>query len=177
MKRTDLIIVGSILIAGFIAIFLPNTKSFDHVIGPKELLYEANKEGRYISTDEVAQAVIEKDLSFILIDLRAAEEYAKYTIEGAINIPFENIFDDANLDYFNQDVYTTVLFSNGSTLADQAWLRLRSYDYQGNKVMKGGMNEWYKTIINPQEPGPNESGEADDLYLFRKGASFYFTGA
>lgn len=176
MKRTDLIIIGLLLVTGFISIFLPDTRKFDHVIGAKELLYEANKEGRYISTDDVAQAVIEKDLSYILVDLRSPEEYAEFTIEGAINIPFSKIFDDANIDYFNQDVYTTVLFSNGSTLADQTWLRLRSYDYQGNKVMKGGLNEWYKTIINPQEPGANESGEAFDLYLFRKGASVYFTG-
>ncbi len=177
MKRREIIIVGILLMLGFVAMFLPNTEPFKHVISEKKLLYEANKEGRYVSTDEVAQAIMESDPSYLLIDLRTPAEFAKFTIDGAINIPYAKIMDEANLDYFDQDVYTTVLFSNGSSLADQAWMRLRSYDYKGNKVMKGGVNEWYKTIINPQKPKDIDTAEAEATYLFRKGASIFFTGA
>ena len=177
MKRIELIIIGALLLVGFMVIFLPNTEPFKHVINEKELLYEANKEGRYISTDEVAKAIIEEDPSFLVIDLRTPKEYNHYTIEGAINIPYAKIMDKANVDFFNQDIYTTVLFSNGSSLADQAWTRLRSYDYKGNKVLKGGLNRWYQTIINPQKPKETEPVTMDELYQFRKGASIYFTGA
>ncbi len=177
MKRREITIMGVLLALSFVTMFLPNTKPFKHVINEKELLYEANKEGRYITTDEVAQALMEGDASYLLIDLRTPKEFAKFTIDGAINIPYAKIMDDANLDYFNQDVYTTVLFSNGSSLADQAWMRLRSYDYKGNKVMKGGLNEWYKTIINPQKPKAIDPVTAQETYLFRKGASIFFTGA
>ena len=178
MKLTELVIFGGLLLGGFIAIFLPNTEPFAHVIDETELVYEISKEGRYIATDEIAQAIMENDPSFLLIDIRSEEEYAKYTIDGAINIPFDKVMDKENVDYFNQDIYTTVLFSNGSTLADQTWLRLRSYDYQGNKVLKGGLNEWYKTILNPQKPNDIDlTSKQYDQYLFRKGASIYFTGA
>jgi len=178
MKRIELIIFATLLLGGFIAIFLPNTEPFIRVIDETELVNEINKEGRYISTDEIAQAIMENDPSFLIIDVRAEDEYAKYTIDGAINIPFDKVMDEGNADYFNQDIYTTVLFSNGSTLADQTWLRLRSYDYQGNRVLKGGLNEWYKTILNPQKPSDIEiTSKQYDQYLFRKGASIYFTGA
>jgi rhodanese-related sulfurtransferase len=178
MKLKEIIIFGALLLGGFIAIFLPNTEPYEHVIGESELIYEIGKEGRYITTDEVAQAIIENDPSFILVDIRTPEEYAKYTIDGAINIPYNKVMDEGNVDYFNQDVYTTILFSNGSSLADQTWLRLRSFDYQGNKVLKGGLNEWYKTILNPQKPNDIElTSKQSDQYLFRKGASIYFTGA
>lgn len=177
MKKIEFIIFGLLLLGGFVAIFLPDTKAFKHVIDSDSLLYEVSKEGRYISTDELAQVVMENDPSYILVDLRSPEEYGKYSINGALNIPFENIFDEENLLYFDQDVYTTVLFSNGSSLADQAWLQLRSYGYQGNKVLKGGMNEWYKTIINPKKPSDEAlTGDSYDQYLFRKGASQFFTG-
>jgi len=126
----------------------------------------------------VAKMIMEKDPSLLLVDIRSPKEYAKFTLEGAINIPFDKILDPANVDYFNQDVYTTVLFSNGSSLADQAWLTLRSYDYKGNKVMKGGLNQWYKTIINPQKPAVDQlTAQLEKQYLFRKGAQIYFTGA
>lgn len=177
MKRIELIIFAALLLGGIVAVFLPNTEPYPHVIDESELVYEINKEGRYISTDEVAQAVMESDPSFLLIDIRTPEEYAKYTIDGAINIPYNKVMEEGNVDYFNQDVYTTVLFSNGSTLADQTWLRLRSYDYQGNKVLKGGLNEWYKTILNPTKPKDTElTTELQKQYLFRKGASVFFTG-
>jgi rhodanese-related sulfurtransferase len=177
MKRIEIIIIGVLLLLGFMTIFLPNTEPFKHVINEKELLYEANKEGRYIATDDVARAIIENDPSFLLIDLRTPEEYEAFTIDGAINIPYADIMDPKNLDYFNQDIYTTVLFTNGSSLADQAWMRLRSYDYRGNKVMKGGLNQWYKTIINPQKPKEINPKITEETYLFRKGASVFFTGS
>jgi len=178
MKKRELSILGVLLLGGFIAIFLPDTKAFEHVIDEKELLYEINTEGRYTSTDEVAQAIIENDPSFLLIDVRTPEEYAAYTLDGAMNIPVDKVMDKEYIDYFNQDVYTTVLFSNGTSLADQTWLRLRSYDYKGNKVLKGGLNEWYSTILNPQMPEDKDlTTEEEEKYLFRKGASIYFTGA
>jgi len=178
MKRREILIMAFMLIGSFIAIFLPNVKPHDHIIGPKQLLYAVNQEGRYVTTDEVAKMIMEKDPSLLLVDIRSPKEYAKFTLEGAINIPFDKILDPANVDYFNQDVYTTVLFSNGSSLADQAWLTLRSYDYKGNKVMKGGLNQWYKTIINPQKPADEQlTAQLEKEYLFRKGAQVYFTGA
>jgi len=178
MKRREILIMAFLLIGSFIAIFLPDVKPHKHIIGAKELLHEVNKQGRYISTDEVAKMIMEKDPSLLLIDIRSPEEYKKYTLEGAINVPYDKIMDKANVDYFNQDVYTTVLFSNGSSLADQAWLTLRSYDYKGNKVMKGGLNQWYKTILNPQKPADDIlTAKLEKQYLFRKGAQVYFTGA
>ncbi len=178
MKRREVLIMALLLIGGFIAIFLPDTKPLKHIIGADKLLYEVNKEGRYITTDEVAKMIMEKDPSLLLIDIRSPEAYKKFTLEGAMNIPFDKILADENKDYFDQDVYTTVLFSNGSSLADEAWLTLRSYDYKGNKVMKGGLNQWYKTIINPQKPADDElTAQLEKQYLFRKGAQVYFTGA
>jgi len=177
MKRREVIIMGLMFIGSLIAVFLPDVKPHTQTVSAKELLYEVNKQGRYVSTDEVAKMIMESDPSLLLIDIRTPQDFKKYTIQGAINVPFDSILNKNNIDYFNQDVYTTVIFSNGSSLADQAWLMLRSYDYQGNKVMKGGLNRWYQTIINPQKPADEElSAKNEDLYLFRKGAQIYFTG-
>ncbi len=170
--------MGLMLIGSIIAIFMPDVKPLKHIIGPKQLLHEINTEGRYISTDQVAKMIMEKDPSLLLIDVRSPEEYKKYTLEGAMNIPADKVLNDEYKDYFDQDVYTTVIFSNGSSLADQVWLRLSGYDYKGNKVMKGGLNRWYQTILNPQKPADeNLSAELEKQYLFRKGAQVYFTGA
>jgi rhodanese-related sulfurtransferase len=177
MKRREILIMWLLLLGSFFTLFLPDTNPFNHIITAKELLHEISNDSRYISTDDVAKMIMEKDPSLLLIDIRSPEEYNNFTLEGALNIPLDSILNKNNADYFDQDIYTTVLFSNGSSLADEAWMILRSYDYQGNKVMKGGLNAWYQTIINPQKPADDElSAEAEKQYLFRKGAQVYFTG-
>jgi hypothetical protein len=40
--------------------------------------------------------------------------------------------------------------------------------------MKGGLNEWFSTIMLPEEPGELASSEEIELYQFRTGASIYF---
>jgi len=178
MKRREILILSLLLFSSIIAIFLPDTQAFKYVVDESKLLQEISKEGRYISTDEVAKMIMENDPSLLLIDVRKADEYKKYTLNGAINIPFDSILNDKYIDYLDQNVYTTVIFSNGSSLADQAWLILKSYNYEGNKVMKGGLNEWYKTILNPQKPkDENLTQELQRQYLFRKSAQIFFTGA
>ncbi len=177
MKKIDVIIIGLLILGGVVSIFLPNVEPHKKIIGQKELLHELNKEGRYITTDEVARMIMEKDPSLILVDVRSPEEYDLFTIDGAINIPVDSILSPSNMVYLDQDAYTTVLFSTGNSLADQAWLTLESYGYEGNRVMKGGLNQWYQTILNPKPPSSTEiTREAEKQYLFRKAAQIYFTG-
>ena len=42
--------------------------------------------------------------------------------------------------------------------------------------MKGGLNEWVETIMNPQEPPATASSEIQEQYQFRMAASRYFAG-
>ena len=177
MKKTDKIIIALLVLGGILALFYPDTHPFRRVISQKELAYDAALPSRYVSVDKVAKMLMESDPSLILVDVRDADQYAKYTLPGAMNIPLDSILSEKYVDMLDQDVYTVVLFSNGSGLADQAWLMLRSYDYHGLKVLKGGLNAWYRNILHPQEPDATEvTSEAYKRYLFRKGAMYYFTG-
>ena len=42
--------------------------------------------------------------------------------------------------------------------------------------MKGGLNSWFETIIQPTAPGETASELEREQYQFRKGASIYFSG-
>ena len=177
MKRREFLIIGLLVLGGFVSIFLNDIKPLPKIIGTKSLLHEVNEQGRYISTDEVARMIMENDPSLLLVDIRSPEEYNKFSIQGALNIPAAKLLEGNNKDYFNQDVYTVVLYSNGSSAADEAWMMLSSFGYTGNKVLKGGLNAWYRNILNPQKPKPEKlTAELEKQYLFRKGAQIFFTG-
>ncbi len=177
MKKTDKIIIALLVFGGIISLFYPDTHPFRRVVSQKELAYDAALPSHYISTDRVARMLMEADPSLLLVDVRKPGEYKNFTLPGAMNIPVDSILSDKHADMLDQDVYTVVLFSNGSRLADQAWLILHSYDYHGLKVLKGGLNAWYRNILHPQKPDATEiTSEAYKRYLFRKGAMYFFTG-
>jgi hypothetical protein len=53
---------------------------------------------------------------------------------------------------------------------------MKSHAYEGNHVLKGGLNKWFKTIIDPEKPGELADKTERVSYEFRKGASLFFTG-
>ena len=66
-------------------------------ISPEQLLSNAISPERYISTDELADKLINQDPSFLLIDVRDEESFKKYNLPYAINIPLEKLFCLLNL--------------------------------------------------------------------------------
>ena len=52
------------------------------------MLQAINRPGRFVTCDQVAARLIERDPSMLLIDVRTAADYADYALEGAIFVGF-----------------------------------------------------------------------------------------
>lgn len=143
-------------------------------IKPEELLSNTVSQERYMTTDILAHKLINQDPSFILIDVRDEKSFASYTLPNAINIPLEKLFDEGFDNYLNQNQYDLVLFSNDHFYADQAWILCNRLGNKNMRVLEGGINEWFKTIINPLKPSENMSAKDFELYTTRKAASMFF---
>ena len=161
-----------IILAGGL-VLLPKYEKHEGIT-PEELLSNAISPERYISTDELANKIISQDPSFLLIDVRTEDEFNKYSLPNAINIPLKKLFDEESIPYLNQNQYDVILFSNDNFYADQAWILGNRLDYKNLKVLKGGINNWYNTIINPPIPTENMPTQEFELYTFRKSASMFF---
>ncbi len=143
-------------------------------IKPQELLSNVISPERYITTDQLAHKLINQDPSFILIDVRDENSFESYTLPNAINIPLKNLLDEDSRSYLNQNQFDVVLFSNDHFYADQAWILSNRLGFKNIRVLKGGLNNWFTTIINPMKPSENMPAETFDLYSTRKAASMYF---
>ena len=86
----------------------------------------------------------------------------------------QNIFSKEYEGYLNQLEYDVVLYSNDNFKADQAWILCNRLGFKNLKVLKGGLNNWYLTIINPPLPAENMQALDFELYSSRKAASMYF---
>lgn len=161
-----------ILLAGGL-VLLPKYKK-NEGIAPEKLLSHIISSERYISTDEVAKKIIAQDPSFILIDLRDEESFKQYALPNAINIPLQQLLHKDSEGILNQDQFDVIFYSNDHLFADQAWMIGTRLGYKNLKVLEGGLNRWFETIIKPPLPDASMSAEDFKLYNARKASSMFF---
>ncbi len=175
MSIKNIIWVGLILLGAVIAMVPENTTK-PYKLTAEDMLVEVQGAAEMVSADEVAHWLISKDPSLQLIDVRTPDEFQKYHLEGAMNVPISVILKDEYRDYVDQGIKMNVLYSNGTLSSHQAWMILRQLGFENNYVMQGGLNYWFDTIMNPAQPRSTSPDEEFAIYDFRKAASGLFGG-
>jgi len=155
---------------GLIIAAVPQNKTNPYKLTAEELLSEVNTRNQYVAPDVVADMILKKDPSLRLIDVRSQDEFEKYSLPGAVNIPITNLLSPDYKDILNQDVKMNVFYSNGTLTANEAWMITRQLGYNNNFVLEGGLNYWFGNILNPRQPSSTSPDEEFALYDFRKSA-------
>lgn len=149
----------------------------NEVITPDVLLQSFNDGVQYITTDVIADAIVQKDPSYVLIDVRSSEEYNQFHLPNAINIPLHDLLSEEWSSVLDQDIKTNVFYSIGTVKANQAWMMCTLKGYKNNYVMQGGLNMWAETIMSPQKPAQTASDDEIAKYNFRNAANAAIGGA
>ena len=155
---------------GLIIAAVPQNKTKPYKLTADQLLGEANARTQYITPETVADLIVKKDPSFQLIDVRNKNDFEKFSLPGAINIPVADLLSDKFSDVLNQDVKMNILYSNGTIIANEAWMVTRQLGYKNNFVLEGGLNYWFDSILNPQKPATTSPDEEFAKYDFRLSA-------
>ena len=173
-KYTILAVLLIVLALGLVG--LPKKKDLKET-DPKALLSAITEKSRYLSVDLVTHRIIENDPTLLLIDLRPANEFKAFALPGAINIQPDSLLSATTLELLKQPGKDKILYSNSDLMAEKAWLLGTRYSINRLYILKGGLNEWYNTIIKPGEVSSTASSADLDLMSFRNAARQYFTGA
>jgi len=173
-KYTILAILLIVLALGLVG--LPKKKDLKET-DPKALLSAITEKSRYLSVDLVTHRIIENDPTLLLIDLRPANEFKAFALPGAINIQPDSLLSATTLELLKQPGKDKILYSNSDLMAEKAWLLGTRYSITRLYILKGGLNEWYNTIIKSGEVSSTASSADLDLINFRNAARQYFTGA
>ena len=94
---------------------------------------------RQINAEEAA-AMMEEESSYIILDVRTAQEYSEEHIPGAINIPNETIGDQDIPELPDKEQLILVYCRSGNR-SKQASEKLVKLGYT-NIVEFGGINDW-----------------------------------
>lgn len=143
---------------------------------PEVILTDLNEGTRYVSTDELAERIVDGDPSIQMVDVRDPYDFMDFSLPGAKNIPISDLGTEVASDLFETPGRDFIFYSNGDVEANKAWLIANRMGFDRLYVLEGGLNRWIKTIIRPSRPADTEPQEAFDRYQFRLGASQFFTG-
>jgi len=133
--------------AGIILAFLPFDAAHSFRLKPNALLAESVSDKSFVTVDQVARFMNNEDSTVQLIDVRSPEEFKAFNIPGAVNIPFSDITNPLWEGYLNQNEVKNIFYGNGDLNAGFAWTIATGMGYGDNRIMKGGLNEWFKTVM------------------------------
>jgi rhodanese-related sulfurtransferase len=175
MNKNYIILFGLLIALSGGLLFLPEKTNYVQV-NPENLMWDIAQPTRYITTDQVAKMMIEKDPLFQLVDVRQDYDFDEFSLPNSYNIPIDSILTEYANNVLEIDDVNTIFISDDDIRSDQAWVIAKRMGYKNIYVMKGGLNCWMETIINPTSPPESAPITEFELYKFRQGASMFFTG-
>jgi len=161
---------------GLIIAAVPQNTTHPYKLSADQLLEEVTSKAQFIAPDEIADLIIKKDPELQLIDVRTPDEFDKFSLPGAVNIPLTNLLAPEFKDVLDQSFKMNVFYSNGTLESSEAWLITRQLGYKNNYILQGGLNYWAETILNPSQPPSTSPDDESAKYDFRKGASMVLGG-
>lgn len=164
-----------ILCLGLILALLPLSANRSLTVRPDKLLPEVLDENSNFSVDQVAKFVVSEDPAVRIIDIRSPEEFMEMNIPGSINVPY-NEFPGKDPDSFlGKGEIRNILYSNGDINSNYALIIAKGMNFNNVYVMKGGLNEWYNTVMNSSFTGERISARENALFETRIRARKLFT--
>lgn len=164
-----------LLSMGMILALLPLSSNRSFSSRPQKVLREVLDPNTYLTADQVARSVASEDKSVQLIDLRSPEEFRAFNIPGSLNVPYSEFLDNDPERILNDKKAKYVFYSNGDIYSSYALAIARGLNYSNTYVMKGGLNEWFSTVMNSSFTGDKISARENALFEFRMRARKMFT--
>ena len=164
-----------LLSLGLILALLPLSSNRSFIVKPHKLVEEVLDKDTYLTADQVARLVASEDNTVQLIDLRTSEEFRAFNIPGSVNVPYNEFLDRDPDRILNSGKTKYIFYSNGDLYSNYALVIAKGLKYNNMYVMRGGLNEWFSTVMNSSFTGERISARENALFESRGRAKKLFT--
>ncbi len=120
-----------------------------------------------ISADKLAYEIAHNYYKLNIIDVRSIEEYEKFHVPMAINIPFEHIMNREWETIFKQRIKTNIFYADNDTLVKMACLKAKFIGKSDNYILRETAGEFRTMFYGIEEPLPEAPKEEHEIYHFR----------
>ncbi len=163
-----------LLCFGLLLAILPLSSGRSFIVKPQKLLPELLSEDTWLSVDQVARFVVSEDNTVQIIDLRSPEEFRIMNIPGSVNVPYSELLNSDPGTYLKVGANFNIFYSNGDMNSNSALAISKGLNYKNTFVMKGGLNEWFNTVMNSSFRGDKISARENSLFETRTRAKNMF---
>jgi hypothetical protein len=122
---------------------------------------------REIDSDKLAYEITRNHYKMNIIDVRPPEEYEKYHLPLAINIPLDSIMNREWWSYFKQDYKTNVFYADNDTTVKKACLLARFIGDSENFILDEPGKAFREKFYELEPPAPDAPKEIQNIYEFR----------
>jgi len=149
------VLAGGAALGGALALFAGSPYRARHATLDIERVAAAiAREEDHVTALELAAWIKDRKPGLRVVDLRDAAAFDVYHLPRAERIALESL---ASTPFRATD--TVVLVSDGGAHAAQAWVLLQALGLRRVTFLRGGLNEWIDTVLNPTigadaAPGP-----------------------
>ncbi len=163
-----------LILLGTILAFLPLRTTRSLSAKPGKLLDETLDRNTIVSVDQVARFITDEDPDVRLIDLRKPEEFMKTSLPGAVNIPYNAMVSLNPATYLGAGKIKNIFYSNGDINSAYAVVLASGLGYKNCYIMKGGVNEWMKIVMDTTFSGEKISARENAVLEARTRAGRLF---
>jgi rhodanese-related sulfurtransferase len=156
-----------LLILGLILALIPLPAKRSFIVKPVKLLTVLTDSSTYLNADQVAHYIVSEDSTIRIIDLRSPEEFKRFSIPGSINVPYNELPEKDPSSYLGAVNMKNIFYSNGDFYSNFAVAFTDGLGYKNNYSMRGGLNEWFNTVMNSNFTGERISARENALFETR----------
>lgn len=124
-----------VIVVGLLTI---GKQKFSYEITNEEMLAQILKADYMVSPEAAKQMLSQNDGKVKFVDLRNKYDFNIGHLEGALNIPTHKLLEDENLDLFNDQSISFILYGADRLAANGPWMVMRKLGYNNFKVLEGG---------------------------------------
>ena len=164
-----------LLSLGLILALLPLSSNRSFNTRPHKVLEAVLDQNTYLTADQVARLVASEDNAVQLIDVRSLEEFGAFNIPGSINLPYSGFLDNDPERILGNKKTKYIFYSNGDQYSSYALAIAKGLKYNNTYVMKGGLNEWFSTVMTSSFAGERITARENALFETRMRARKMFS--
>lgn len=154
----------TLFVIGFFTLFMPERRT--------ELLADASVaatsvETNTMSVDELAFRLLDKDKKLQIIDLRTAKEFDKFSLPGATNMTFDELFGKDAHKVLALKHKKTLFIANSEADERKAAFIASELGYNNFSILEGGLATFKKEILEYKSDKEPTTRQEKDTHIFR----------
>jgi rhodanese-related sulfurtransferase len=150
--------------------------SVSYKISPKEITAVLSDSGNRVSPVDLFNQQVKADKSYVLVDIRNSDEYAKGHIDHSVNIAALELFQNRSVSFFKELRKTgqaAILYGEDELQANGPWMLLKQVGFDHVKILQGGYSFYKKlplsdSLLKASEPEWKAELPATDPAAFAK---------